>query len=83
MCVFSLWFSATAVIPVLTVEFGLTGARASLLTSSVQIGFVCGTLASALLGLADSLDSRRFFAVSTLIACIANSLILLTDPNSD
>ena len=27
MCVFSLWFSATAVIPVLTVEFGLTGAR--------------------------------------------------------
>ena len=83
MCVFSLWFSATAVIPVLTVEFGLSGARASLLTSSVQIGFVAGTLTSALLGLADRLDPRRFFAVSTLIACIANGAILLVDPNSD
>ncbi len=83
MCVFSLWFSATAVIPALTVEFGLSGARASLLTSSVQIGFVAGTLTSALLGLADRLDPRRFFSNSTLIACIANGAILLVDPNSD
>jgi len=56
VCAFSLWFSATAVIPSLIAEYGLDGGQASALTSSVQAGFVVGTLATAVLGLADRLD---------------------------
>jgi len=82
ICAFSLWFSATAVIPSLIVEFGLDGGQASALTSSVQAGFVLGTLISALLGLADRLDPRRFFLISAISAAAANAAILLFEPTS-
>jgi MFS family permease len=82
VCVFSLWFSATAVIPSLIAEFDLDGGQASALTSAVQAGFVFGTLLSAVLGLADRLDPRRFFMVSALVASAANGAILLFDPTS-
>ncbi len=80
--VLSLWFSATAVIPQLKAEFGLGSFQASLFTSSVQIGFVVGTIASAILGMADRLDPRRFFLISAIIASIANVLILVVEINS-
>lgn len=78
----SLWFSATAVAPTLRAEFGLSGFAASLFTSAVQVGFVAGTLTSAVLSLADRLDPRRFFAASALAAAIANAGILLVSPDS-
>lgn len=78
----SLWFSATAVIPQLQSEFGLSAFEASLFTSTVQIGFVVGTLVSALFGLADRFDPRLFFMVSTLIAAGTNAFILLVDISS-
>ena len=78
----ALWFSATAVVPSLTAEYGLTGSHASLFTSSVQAGFVVGTLFSAVLGLADRIDPRRFFMIAALIAALANAAILLIDPTS-
>ncbi len=61
VAVMALWFSASAVIPSLTAEYGLSGFTQSLLTSSVQAGFVAGSLVSALFGLADRLGPRRFF----------------------
>lgn len=79
----SLWFSATAIIPSLVQEYALSGARISLFTSSVQAGFVVGTLVSAFLGLADRLDPRRFFMASTMVATLANASILLATPTSD
>jgi len=78
----ALWFSASAVVPSLTVEYGLSGFTQSLLTSSVQAGFVVGSLASALLGLADRFDPRRLFMVSALVAAGANGAILLFEPTS-
>ncbi len=72
----SLWFSATAVLPQLRVEFHLGAVQSSLFTSSVVMGFILGTLASAFLGLADRLDPRRFFALCALVAGGANILIL-------
>ncbi|MCH8237082.1 MAG: MFS transporter [Proteobacteria bacterium] len=79
----ALWFSATAVIPSLQAEFSIGPAQASLLTSAVQLGFVFGTLTSAILGLADSLDSRRFFMLSALVATAANTAILGVDPTGN
>lgn len=75
-----LWFSATAVVPELEADVGLSAFQASLFTSAVQAGFVAGTLGSALLGLADRIDPRRLFAASALIAALANAGILLVDP---
>ena len=78
----SLWFSASAVVPSLIAEHGLSPHQASLMTSAVQIGFVAGTLTSALFGLADRLDPRRFFMASALIAALANALMLIVEPAS-
>ncbi len=76
----ALWFSATAVVPSLQAEFSIGPAQASLLTSAVQLGFVFGTLTSAILGLADRGDPRRFFMLSALVATAANAAILGVDP---
>ena len=76
----SLWFSASAVAPSMTREFHLTPAQVSLFTSLVQLGFVAGTLASAILGLADRLDPRRFFMAASLVATAVNASILLAHP---
>ena len=78
----SLWFSATAVIPALEQEVNLGATAKALFTTAVQIGFVVGSLASALLGLADRIEPRRFFMASALIAAAANGAILLLDPLS-
>jgi MFS family permease len=78
----SLWFSATALIPALKSEFGLSGFHASLFSSSVAIGFVVGTLLSALLSLADRLPPKTFFAISTTVAALANVSIVFLDPLS-
>ena len=77
-----LWFSASAVVPALRAEVDISAGIASLFTSSVQAGFVAGTIVSALLGLADRRDPRRFFMWSTFVAAGANALILLIDPTS-
>ena len=78
----ALWFSASAVVPSLKTEIDLSPEQTSLFTSAVQIGFVVGTLASAVLVLADRLDPRRFFMVSALVAAAANALILVAPPPS-
>jgi MFS family permease len=78
----ALWFSASAVIPSLAAEFHLSRFAQAALTSGVQAGFVLGCLVSALLGLADRLDPRRFFAVSAAIGALANALLLVVEPAS-
>ena len=78
----ALWFSASAVVPSLILEFDLDGSTAAWLTSSVQIGFVTGTLFSVLLGLADRIDPRRFFMASALVAALANLGLLIVEPGS-
>ena len=78
----SLWFSATAVVPVLKQAYDLPGWQASLFSSAVALGFVVGTLVSAILGLADRLDSRRFFMLSAFVAAAANAAVLALEPTS-
>ena len=78
----ALWFSATAVLPSLKAEFTFSDGHAALLSSSVAVGFVCGTLISAILGLSDRAAPRRLFMYSALTAAAANAAILLLDPTS-
>lgn len=62
----SLWFAGTAVAPALSRQFNLTPGGIAWLTMSVQLGFVAGTLLSALINLPDIVPPRRVFAVGSL-----------------
>ncbi|MDA0875409.1 MAG: MFS transporter, partial [Bacteroidetes bacterium] len=73
----SLWFSASAVIPQLTAEWGLSGTMQAWMTMSVQIGFVVGALGSAILNLADKIRANRLMAASALFGAVVNAGIPL------
>ena len=73
----SLWFSASAVVPQLTAAWSLSGGQQSWLTMSVQVGFVAGTLLSALLNLADRVALRWLIAGSALAGAACNAAIAL------
>ncbi|MEO8436638.1 MAG: MFS transporter [Pyrinomonadaceae bacterium] len=70
----SLWFSGSAVVPALRIEWQLSEAAANWLTLAVQIGFVCGTLLSAIFNLPDILRSRYLFALTALAGALANGI---------
>jgi MFS family permease len=69
----SLWFSASAVVPALRVEWNLSDSTVGWLTIAVQLGFVGGTLLSAFLNLADVVSVRYLFAVSALAGALTNA----------
>jgi MFS family permease len=73
----SLWFSASAVAPLLKAEWGLSDASAMWLTLSVQLGFVAGTLASAILNLPDVWASRQLVIGASLLGATANASLAL------
>jgi len=68
----SLWFSASAVSGQYRALWGLSTAEAGWLTTMVQLGFVAGTAAAAVLNLADVFPSRWYFAGSALLGALAN-----------
>src|SRR5918912_778597 len=74
----SLWFSASAVVPAIRAEWGLSESQAGWLTLSVQLGFVAGTLLSALLNLSDIVNARRLFALSAFAGAIVNAAFALS-----
>jgi len=78
----SVWFSASAVVPDLKANYGLSGWHASLFTSAVSIGFVFGTLISATLTLADRFPPSKLFAVCAVLGAAANGAILFFEPTS-
>src|SRR5207247_1907701 len=57
--------------------WNLDVAAAGWLTTVVQLGFVAGTAAAALLNLADLLPARVYFAVSALLAGAANATVIV------
>jgi MFS family permease len=72
----SVWFTASAIGPELQARWGLSGSEVGWLTTAVQLGFVAGTAAAALLNLADMIPSKIFFAATALLAAAANGLLL-------
>lgn len=73
----SLWFTASAVSPQLRALWGLDAGQGGWLTTVVQIGFVAGTAAAALLNLADIIPARRYFTACALAGALANALLVL------
>jgi MFS family permease len=71
----SVWFSAAAVVPSLSVDWDISVSSASWLTTSVQLGFVAGAVLAALLNLADRIHLPRLIAASAALAALTNVLI--------
>lgn len=76
----AVWFASAAAASALARSAPLSGFESALLTSAVQAGFVCGTLASALTGLPDRFDPRRIFLISALGAAAASAALVLLPP---
>jgi MFS transporter, DHA1 family, inner membrane transport protein len=62
------WFAVNAVMPDLQKQFGWDAAAVGSLTSSLQLGFIVGTLVFALLAVADRWPARHVFLLCTLAA---------------
>lgn len=77
----STWFATTASLASIKAGWSLSPFHEALLTSSVQAGFVAGTLCSALFSLSDRLDLRGLFATSAAVAGAANVAIVLFPPD--
>ena len=69
----SLWFSINGVWLSLSAELGLAESDLGRLTLSVQAGFIAGTLALAVTGLADRFGASRIFLISSLMGALANA----------
>jgi len=73
----SVWFSASAVVPQLTIEWSLSTTAQAWLTMSVQIGFVAGALLSAIFNIADRVSAPKLIALSALAGAAFNAAIPL------
>jgi MFS family permease len=68
-----LWFAGSAVVPQLTVEWQLGARESAWMTMAVQLGFVVGALASALLNLPDRVPIRFLVALSGAAAALCTA----------
>ena len=74
--VLSIWFSTNAIGPALEREKGLSTADLSWLTIAVQVGFVIGTLISAVFNLADRVPARVLFACAAWAGAALNAAVV-------
>ncbi|CCV06365.1 Major facilitator superfamily MFS_1 [Mesorhizobium metallidurans STM 2683] len=77
----TLWFSASSASATLAKAGQISAQQAGLLTGSVQLGFVAGTLVSAWFCLADRFDPRRLFAGCAITGALLNADLLVTGFN--
>lgn len=67
------WFAVNAVMADLQRDQGFSAADLGALTSAVQLGFIAGTLAFALLGIADRYSARRVFMVCAFASALVTA----------
>lgn len=68
----TLWFSANAVIPQLEALWDLSSFHVSLLSIFVILGFVTGSLVSAIFNIPDVFKTKNVFAASAFLGAMAN-----------
>ncbi|MDP3520748.1 MAG: MFS transporter [Hydrogenophaga sp.] len=75
------WFAVNAVMPDLQRELGWSATAVGALTSSLQFGFILGTLVFALLAVADRFPARRVFLLCALAgaACTVAAWAMVTN----
>ncbi len=73
------WFSATVILPELTLRTQLGESQQVWLTNAVQLGFVLGAVLIAFFNISDSMSLTVLIALSCALAALANLLLLWTD----
>ena len=73
------WFSATVILPELTLRTQLGESQQVWLTNAVQLGFVLGAVLIAFFNISDSMSLTVLIALSCTLAAVANLLLLWTD----
>src|SRR5438128_1193184 len=74
----SLWFGVSAAAPQVAREWKLSESTTAWLTLAVQLGFVFGTLASALLNLPDVIRARHLCALCAFAGAAVNAVLAWT-----
>lgn len=77
----SLWFAGNAVMKDLVLEFHLPENSLGHLTSSVQFGFITGTLCYAIFTITDRFSAPIVFFISALVAALFNVGIIIEGQN--
>lgn len=72
----SLWFAGNAIVDELAIKTGLGTEIIGFVLSSVQLGFITGTLVFALLMIADRFSPSRVFMVCAILAALCNIVLL-------
>ena len=73
----SLWFAGNGVLLELRTHFELGESALGYLTSSVQLGFIIGTLVFALLSIADRFSPSKVFFICALLGATFNLMVVL------
>jgi len=73
----SLWFAGNAVLPEIQSLFGYGSSALAAITSSIQFGFIGGTLLFATLNISDRYSSVSVFIFSSFAAALSTILIIL------
>lgn len=76
-CCTSLWFAGNGVMNDLVNAFQLNATALGYLTSSVQLGFIAGTLIFALLTIADRYSPSKVFFVCAIIGSLFNLGVII------
>ncbi|WP_341225410.1 MFS transporter [uncultured Arcticibacterium sp.] len=75
-CGTSLWFAGNSIMNDLVINYGFNSSALGPLTSSVQLGFIAGTLLFALLAISDRISPSKVFLVCAVLGSIFNLGIL-------
>ncbi|MDD9709811.1 MULTISPECIES: MFS transporter [Rhodobacterales] len=78
--VLATWFSATAIMPALIVEWNLSASQAAWMTNAVQVGFVVGAIGASLVNLPDIISMHRLMTASAVLAALANAALPFLGP---
>src|SRR5688572_23288372 len=73
------WFSASAVIRQLRIEWALSDTAAAWMTIAVQLGFVLGALVSSIFNISDVVHPSKLMLVGALGAAVANMFLASVD----
>lgn len=77
----SLWFAANAVMPDLVRELEIQTTAISFITSSVQLGFITGTLLFAIFSITDRFSPSKVFLINAILAALFNFSITFGHPD--
>ncbi len=73
----SLWFAGNAIVGELQDEYLLGSQLLGWITSSVQLGFIAGTLCFAFFAISDMFSPRKLFLTSSILGAISNGMLLV------